>query len=143
MKKILFFSLILLIGNSVFASPKKPIAENQLPVAVKSFITKFFSQEKIATAMYEEELFDKEYKIILTDGSKLEFDKKGNCKEIKCKKNAIPMNVLPKKISNYINTHYANQSVVEYQKDKREYEIKLQNGIELVFNKNGEFTHFD
>lgn len=54
-----------------------------LPEKVLTFISEHFQNEKIAFAKEDRDLFKLTYEIVLTDGTKLEFRRNGDWKEIK------------------------------------------------------------
>lgn len=135
MKKLLFLLVCLFTLNGVAkADNDKPIQVNQMPQTAQQFIKQHFSDQKIAMAKMESGFFDKSYKAIFTNGNKVEFDKSGNWKEVDCKYNAVPAAIIPLTIRNYVKTNYPEAKVLKIEKDKKDYELKLSNRIELKFD---------
>lgn len=66
----------------------------------------------------------------------MEFDKKGNWKEIDCKLSAVPAKLIPAKIASYLKSNYPGVKVLKLEKGNNEYEVNLANGMEITFNKN-------
>lgn len=137
MKKVIIFTIALLaFGTTVQAETNRPITINQLPENAQAFIQQHFPGEKISLAKMEREFMETTYEIIFTNGSKIDFFKNGEWKEVDCKYATVPPAVIPSQIANYISQNYPDASVVQIDWDKREYEVKLTNGLELTFNKN-------
>lgn len=137
MKKVIIFTIALLVfGTTVQAETDRPITINQLPENAQAFIQQHFPGEKISLAKMEREFMETTYEIIFTNGSKIDFFKNGEWKEVDCKYATVPPAVIPSQIASYISQNYPDASVVQIDWDKREYEVKLTNGLELTFNKN-------
>ena len=111
-----------------------PITVSELPAAAQTFITTHFKDKNVALAKKETGFFELSYDVIFTDGSKLEFDRSGNWKEVNCKYSSVPAAVVPQQIANYVKTNYPGVAVLQIEKDDREYEVKLANRVELTFN---------
>lgn len=133
-KLLLLFVCLFTIQSVVRADDDKPVRIEQLPQTAQQFIKTYFSDSKVAIAKMENDWFDKSYDIIFTDGSKLEFDKRGNWKEINCKYSAVPASVIPEQILKYVSENYPGTQVMKIDRDKRDYEVKLSNKWELKFD---------
>lgn len=135
MKKLLFLLVCLFALQTVArADDDKPIQINQMPQQAQLFIKKYFADSKVALAKMESDLLNKSYDVIFTDGNKVEFDKKGNWKEVDCKYSSVPAAIIPETIQKYIKTNYPDTKVVKMERDKKEYEVKLTNRTELKFD---------
>ncbi|WP_286405649.1 PepSY-like domain-containing protein [Myroides marinus] len=44
---------------------------------------------------------------------------------------------------NYVNTNYIEATITKIEKEARRYEVKLSNGLELEFSKDGKFKKID
>lgn len=98
---------------------------------------------KVALAKMESGLFDTSYDIIFTNGDKVEFDRNGNWTELKCKYSQVPARLIPAAISSYVKKNYPSTKVLEIERDRNEYDVKLSNGIELTFNKKFQVIDID
>ena len=117
---------------------------NALPVTAKNFIKKHFPQSGISHVKEEDGIWLwKTYEVILTNGFDLEFDHKGIWKEVDCERQAVPVEIIPKKILQYVQTHYKDQTIVSIKKEDKGYEIQLLNGLELKFNSKEKFLRVD
>lgn len=72
--------------------------------------------------------------IMLPDGTILEFDRSGKWTEIFCPNGQVPTALVPAAITRYVNSHYASAKIVKIERDKRETEVKLADGMEITFN---------
>lgn len=125
------------------ADNDKPIAENELPVKAQSLLNNDFKNQKVMLATIESGVVKKSYKVVLENGTKIEFDKKGNITEIDCKKAVVPSRFIPQAIKNYLKANYPRQAVKKIEINKNEYEIELANGLDLTFNKHFKLIDID
>ncbi|MCP9611891.1 PepSY-like domain-containing protein [Coprobacter tertius] len=136
MKKIMFISVVLLMFGITFAHADndKPITVDQLPQKSQQFIKQHFPKEKVAFAKLERDFLETKYEVVFTNSSKVEFLKNGDWKEVDCKYSTVPVAIIPSQIMKYIKQNYPDVSVVQIDRDKRDYEVKLTNGLELTFD---------
>lgn len=125
------------------ADNDKPISVNALPAKAQALLTKHFSYQKVVLATIESDIIGKNYDVVLKNGTKLEFDKKGNLTEIDCKQGTVPALFIPQAIKNYLKANYAGQSVKKIEMNKNEYEVELTNGLDLTFNKHFQLIDID
>ncbi len=136
MKKIMMSLMAVIMGlNTVSADNEKGISVSQLPKTAQTFLTKHFKNAKIAMVTSELDWMGKEYNVIFADGSKIEFDKSGNWENIDCGRNSVPEAVIPASIAKYVKDTFTGSKIVEIDVDKRDYEVELSNGAEIVFDK--------
>lgn len=146
MKKFgLILVSLLLSTMAIFADNEKITRDKSvLPPVCRDFLSSNFSQTDISHIKIESNLLGtKGYDVILTNGVNVEFDKSGEWKEIDARHTFIPLEILPDKIATYIRTHFADNTVVSIDKDSRGYEVKLNNDLELIFDRKGNFKKFD
>ena len=123
-----------LTSGTAYADNDRPIAVNQLPQAAQEFIGKHFPAEKVAYAKEDSGFFDTTYDVVFTNGSKVEFFKDGSWKEIDCKYSTVPAEVVPAQIAAYISANSPDVKVVKIDRDRRDIEVKITNGLELTFD---------
>lgn len=140
MKRLLTLVVVLFMccGTSfVLAGEDRPINPEQLPQTIKVFLDQYFPGEKIALAKMEKELFGTEYKVYLVGGSKIEFGKDKEWKEVDCEFSEVPSALIPQKIKEFVNTNYPDQKVIQIEKKNKrkvKYEVELSNSIEIEFD---------
>ena len=130
---------------SSMADNDRIIQIHQLPANAQKFIKKHFTELKPSLIKQDNDLFDKSYTVIFNNGTKIEFGKNGTWKEIDCKNSSIPQEVIPAIISSFIKEHYPNAKVVEMDidDDSKKYDVELDNGITLKFNKHQQLIDID
>ena len=85
-----------------------------------------------------------EYEVVLTDGSEIQFDSKGNWKDIEASRgNAVPKAFVPSAIQSYVDRKQKGTKIVGIERKRSGYEIELSNGIDMKFDKNGNFKRYD
>lgn len=145
MKKLLVFIMALMPATMAMAMTDndRPIGFEELPAKAKQFIAEHFPDAKVALATVESPNWSPTYEVIFTDGMKMEFIASGEWKEIDCKYSKVPEGVIPAKIREFLKTHHVDNFVRDIERSKRKYELKLDNGLELRFDINGEFRGYD
>ncbi|MCQ2321015.1 MAG: PepSY-like domain-containing protein [Bacteroidales bacterium] len=111
---------------------------------IESFVNTYFPQATIAATVPDGREFD----VMLSDNTKLEFDRKVEWKEIDCEHSTIytfvPSALVPQQITDYVSQKYPeNTTIVKISKDGRNWDIELNNDIEIEFNKNFEVIDID
>lgn len=141
MKKfVLLLSLSLLFAVTSNACTKDhPITIDQLPQTSQQFIRTHFASLTVASIMADNDSYD----VRFTNGTEVEFDKKGEWEDVDCVADAVPAAIIPSAIKNHISTNYPSNFIVEISKDHRKYDVKLNNGLEMEFDKNGQFLRMD
>lgn len=141
--KFLFVALVCLLLSAPVMADDMPIPAEQLPAAAKAFVKKHFAGKKIVYAEKDTEFFGATYEARLSDGSKVEFDKKGNWDKVECKGSAVPAALVPAAIAQYVKQNFDGIAIVKIDKERYGYEIELANDVELKFNKKGALIGMD
>lgn len=136
MKKLMILAVALLaLGTTaVSADNDRPINVNQLPKTAQQFISQHFPNEKISFAKVERDFLEIKYEVVFTNSTKIEFLKNGQWKEVDCKFSKVPAAIVPQQIASFVTQNYPDISIIQIDRDKRDYEIKLSNGLELTFD---------
>ena len=125
------------------AGNDKPISVNALPAKAQTLLSQHFNGQKVMLATIESGVVSRSYDVVLQNGTKLEFDKKGNLTEIDCKQATVPAKLIPQAIRNYLKENYTAQAVKKIEMNKNEYEVELANGLDLTFNKHFQLIDID
>lgn len=115
------------------------ITYDQMPQAAQTFLKQHFAKKVplVVTADWDD------YTIRYESGEKVEFDKKGNWKDIECYSTKVPAAVVPEQINAYLNQNYPGKSVIKLERHRSVYEVKLNNGMEIEFNRNFQVIDVD
>ena len=143
--RILMIAICCMVSCNMVANADndKPISVNALPAKAQTLLKNHFNGQKVMLATIELGVVSRSYDVILQNGTKLEFDKKGNLTEIDCKQGIVPALLIPQAIKNYLKDNYAGQSVKKIEMNKNEYEVELTNGLDLTFNKHFQLIDID
>lgn len=120
-----------------------PIDYEKLPAAAREFVAKHFPDAKVALAMAENSRLNRTYEVIFIDGNRIEFNSSGEWKEIDFEYSRVPDSVIPEAMLDFIRQRHPDNFAKEINRDRRKYEIKLDNGIELRFTPDGQFRGYD
>jgi hypothetical protein len=148
MKKAIFTLLgIVLATASVVAATlgdnDRVIKYEELPAKARTFINDHFPNDAASTVWEDKELSHTEYKVVLASGTKIEFDAAGEWDDVECRGCAVPAAIVPAKIAVYVAKHYASSTIVEIAKDRNDWDVKLNNDLELEFDKEYRLVEVD
>ncbi|MDH6251342.1 hypothetical protein M2347_001069 [Chryseobacterium sp. H1D6B] len=135
--------IFLLASNLIYAQDKV-ISYNQLPKTAKTFLAIHFKGIPAGSVIEDRELFgvDK-YKVHLGNGMKVDFDSGGNWKEVDGEHQKLPYGFIPALIKTYVAKNFPNTNIVKIEKERWSYKAELSNGVDLEFDKNGNFKRID
>lgn len=137
MKKLTFILAgIALLATSApaLADNDRPITVGELPAAAQQFLKAHFAGVDVSYSKVDEEMFDKDYKVIFVNGSTVEFAKDGQWREVDCKYGEVPAAIVPQQIRDYVAKNFAGRKITKIDRDKRDYEVELDNGLDLKFD---------
>ena len=134
--------LVIFLSFSAFGQ-ERAITLNELPSTAQTFISKNFPNQAPSYVEEDKGIMNTDYKVLLTDGTEIEFDGKGNWEEIDGNKRSIPNSILPQKIVSYIKSNYKGQGVEKIEKESWGYQIEPLSGLELEFDNDGKFLRID
>lgn len=143
--RILMIAICCMVSCNMVANAgnDKPISVNALPAKAQTLLSLHFNGQKVMLATIESGVVSRSYDVVLQNGTKLEFDKKGNLTEIDCKQATVPAKLIPQAIRNYLKENYPAQEVKKIEMNKNEYEVELANGLDLTFNKHFQLIDID
>lgn len=142
MKKILIISAALFMFAAIAKADDKPISADQLPDAAKTFIKANYPTENILYASKEDGLIYPDYEVTLANGVHVEFYSDGALKSIESRE-GVPADLIPVQIVELVKVRYPDAYFVQYEVDKRHFEVKLSNRLELKFSRNYNLMEID
>ena len=143
MKKIIVTFMMLVGVSSMAVADERPITVESLPKAAIEFIKGNFPNTPVVLATIDREIMDTDYEVRLEDGTTIDFDGKGRWVEVSNKRNALPASVLPKPIAAYIKSNYPSDKCLKIEQNSYSYEVKLTNGLEIIFSLDGKMIGYD
>lgn len=144
MKKLILLTVSLFMGlGTIFAGHDHPIKVEQLPEKAQKFLTTYWNDVKVVKAEMDKDGLEVTYDVYLENKTNIEFDKKGEWKEIKSPMAEIPKGVIIQNIVDYVANNYSGSRIEKIKREHHHYEVELTNDIELRFNKKGEFKRID
>ena len=135
--KRLFLTVSIMVAavGVACADVDRPIAVEKLPELAQRFLKQYFSQVNVSLATEDVELAYKEYDVVLTDGTRIEFRSNGDWKDVDCKYGEVPKGIVPKPIEDYIRKNYPDVKITQIDRENRKYyEVTLSNRLELTFD---------
>ena len=143
MKRFLVLYAALAIAFSASANDK-PIRYDQLPARAKSFIEAYFPTHSFSFAKYDNSIGDSTYDVVFSDGTEIEFNRRGEWRQIDCKRGSIiPSALFPSSIASYLGQNYPTQNIVEAERNSHHWELQLSNGIEFTFDRHGQIRRIN
>lgn len=123
----------------VMADSDRVITFDQLPAAAQTMLKKYFADKVLLIVTVDWD----DYKVMYQSGEKVEFDKKGEWKDLDCKVSAVPTALIPEQIKAKVKTTFPGATIIKLDRDRRGYDVKLNNGIELEFDKKFQIVEMD
>ena len=139
MKKIILIALaVLSLGIlTAEASNYRLIAKENLPKKSQQFIDRHFGNIKITYVKDERDFLERSYEVMFADGTKVEFNRNGDWKDVDCRHSSVPTPIIPAQIIKYVKDNYPDVKVMQIERNRNDYELKLSNKLEITFD-----THF-
>jgi hypothetical protein len=143
-KITVILAVVLILMTGCVYGQDRPISPNQLPKTAKNFLAVNFKGVAAGSVIEDREIYGiDEYKVRLANGMKVEFDSKGNWKEVDGEHQKVPYGFIPANIRNYVAKSFPNTHIIKIERKSWSYKAELSNGIDLEFDKNGNFKRID
>ncbi len=136
MKKFIVIALALFSFGIITANADNDrlIAKENLPKKSQQFIDRYFGDIKITYVKEERDFLERSYEVMFADGTKVEFNRNGEWKEVDCRQSSVPTPIVPAQIMKYVKDNYPDAKVMQIERDRIDYELKLSNRLELTFD---------
>lgn len=145
MKKILF-ALIAILGIAVCTQARDTYAHDAsvLPKAAQTTIADNF-KAKVSVVKIDKDFGRvSDYGAILTDGTEISFDRDGNWENVEVSNSkSVPSAFVPKAIQDYVSKNQKGTRIVGIDKERNGFDVELSNGVEMKFDKAGNFQRYD
>lgn len=138
MKKYLVI-LMSIIAMSAIVSCDRVVSPDKLPAQAKQFIAANFNGVDILSVQKD----GSQYDVILFDGTELEFTRGGQWIKVDCGMNPLPAGILPANMTQYLTAKFPMNFATHVKYEHKRYEVEMNNDLDLVFDKNGNFIGAD
>ena len=119
------------------------ITFNELPIKAQEFITTYFSEQTIRFVRMEINVTKTEYTVRFENGMEIEFNGNGDWDEVESHSECLPSGFLLEPILDFLNRNHPGFCLHEISRGYHKIEVELANGLEIIFNKNGELLRYD
>lgn len=144
-KKILL-TIAIVLGLSTAAMARDTYAHDAsvLPQAAQTTL-KNNMKAKVSVVKIEKTLGRvEEYEVIMNDGTEVTFDRDGNWQNVEVNRNSsVPSGFVPKAIAEFVKKNHSGQKIIGIEKDRKGYEVEITNGIDMKFDRDGNFLRYD
>ncbi|MDE6116482.1 MAG: PepSY-like domain-containing protein [Duncaniella sp.] len=140
---ILFVALLAALTWSCSSDDDKdiPISADQLPANAKNFISMYFPQDKIVKVERDGSHPYADYDVRFQSGFEVEFNASGDWVDVDAPMGqTIPAGIAPGAIENYVSLNYPTSGINEISAEINGYEVELVNGLDLLFDLQGNFV---
>ena len=129
-KAILLLVAVLATSFNAKADHDQVINFSEMPEAAQALLKQCFADKVplVVTVDWDD------YTIRYESGEKVEFDKQGNWKEIDCRASLVPVELIPEEIKSNINSTFPGAIILKLDRNRRGYEVKLNNGLEVEYS---------
>ena len=129
-KAILLLAAMLVMSFSAKADHDQVITFDQMPEVAQALHKQYFAGKVplVVTVDWDD------YTIRYESGEKVEFDKQGNWKEIDCRASQVPVELIPDEIKANIAATFPGTIILKIERNRRGYEVKLNNGLEVEYS---------
>lgn len=118
-------------------------AAQSVPQEVNDFVQKYFPGTSIMRVETDNDHGGVEYDVILSDGTEIDFDANNLWDNVDCHTKAVPAALVPEAIASYVKAKHQSLDITKIDKELAGYDIELSNGLDLKFNKSGQFMGGD
>ena len=133
-----FFAMLLVVFSVSCSSEENEFDYAALPMSAQLFVKQYFAGATYSRVEKEKDNGSWEYEVLLSDGSKVEFNEKGEWTSVECKYSEMPVGIIPTGIAEDIVKKYPDLKPYKIEKEVGGYEIDIP-GYDLYYNYNGMF----
>ena len=138
MKKIVVI-LMCVFAMSAFVSCDRVVSADKLPAQAKQFVAAHFNGIEVLSVRKDGFKYD----VVLFDGTEIEFSHGGQWIEVDCGLSPLPDGVLPANTAKYLTAKFPMNFATHVKFEHKRYEVELDNDLDLLFDKNGNFMGAD
>lgn len=142
--KRLIFAAIMFFSIATASATERMVSFNNLPQKAKTFISTHFAELTFSYAKYDTDITDHDYEVVFTDGTKIDFNRRGEWRKVECSRSTtMPQAILPQGIVEYIDSTHPNIKIEEVERERKGFQVSLTNDVEIVFDQRGRVKWYD
>lgn len=137
MKKtfLTLFLMTTMFGAAYADGREKPTSVDKLPQAAQEFLSAHFKDLTVAYAVEEQKYTGKEYEVVYTDRTEIEFRSDGQWESVGRKYSPVPASIVPQPIQTFVSgSNYPGQFIRQIDRNAYTWEVELSNGLEIKFD---------
>ncbi|PWM44128.1 PepSY-like domain-containing protein [uncultured Alistipes sp.] len=142
MKRIGIIGLLLaLVGMLGLQScdDEREISYGKLPSLARAFIETYFPDQSVSYAERDKDDGRREYSVVLSNGTEIDFDQNGDWESVDCKFSVLPEGIVPQSIAEDMAIRYPDAKAYKIERQLGGYELSIGQGRELVYAADGTF----
>lgn len=110
------------------------ISYDQLPSNARTIVESHFDRSLIAYVKKDGAGSFTEYEVKFNNQDEIDFNHKGEVKSVDMKSGAVPSELVPQQIREYVAKNFAGQTIIQYSVERNGYEIELNSGLDIEFD---------
>ena len=135
----ILLAFVMTMSMPVMSDNDRVITCDQLPAPAQAMLKQHFG-DKVPLVITADR---SDFNVMYQSGEKVEFDKKGNWREIECKRSSVPEALVPEQIKAAVKKSFPGTTIQKIDRDRRGYDVELDNGLDLEFNKKFQMVEID
>lgn len=132
----------ILTNNTPTSNFVPDTTSTNIPASISEYVAVNFPGSEIRYVVKDVDDFETNYEVFLSTNFELEFNSTFNITEIKGF-TKLPDSVIPAGILTYVNQHYSNSYIVQWELDNWHQQVELNNDLDLEFSLDGTFIGID
>lgn len=138
--------MLAILGIAVCAQAKDTYTHDVsvLPDAARTLIADNFKAQVSVVKVDKDFGRISDYEAVMTDGAEISFDRQGSWDNIETDRaGSVPATLVPQTIREYVARTQHGMRIVGIDKERHGYDVELSNGVEMRFDKTGNFLSYD
>ena len=128
MKKtfLTLFLMTTMFGAAYADGREKPTSVDKLPQAAQEFLSAHFKDLTVAYAVEEQKYTGKEYEVVYTDRTEIEFRSDGQWESVGRKYSPVPASIVPQPIQTFVSgSNYPGQFIRQIDRNAYTWEVEF------------------
>lgn len=118
---------------------EREISYGKLPSLARAFIETYFPDQSVSYAERDKDDGRREYSVVLSNGTEIDFDQNGDWESVDCKFSVLPEGIVPQSTAEDMAIRYPDAKAYKIERQLGGYELSIGQGRELVYAADGTF----